>query len=217
MTAGDDGKRHVGLYFGSFNPIHMGHLVIANHMATRTDVEEVWLVVTPQSPHKSAGDLIAQHHRLQMVRLAIADNERLQATDVEFHLPQPNFTAATMRHLRAAHPDCVFSIIIGEDNFQTLHKWQDYWELVDNHRVLVYPRRELTPLPVPPPPFDHDKPREGQPVPADHDHIQFCEAPMISISSTYLREAIVSRRDIRYLLPDKVLNYIGSNHLYEAD
>lgn len=217
MTAVADGKRRVGLYFGSFNPIHMGHLVIANHMATRTDLEEVWLVVTPQSPHKLRGDLIAQHHRLQMVRLAIADNERLQASDVEFHLPQPNFTAATMRHLRSEHPDCTFSIIIGEDNFQTLHKWQDYWELVDNHRVLVYPRRELKPLPAAPHPFDASKPREGQPVPADHDNVQFCEAPMISISSTYLREAIVSHRDIRYLLPDKVLNYIGSNHLYEGD
>ena len=210
----DEAKR-VGLYFGSFNPIHMGHLVIANHMATCTDLDEVWLVVTPQSPHKQRGDLIAQHDRLQMVRLAIADNERLHASDVEFHLPQPNFTAATMRHLREEWPDLVFSIIIGEDNFQTLHKWQHYWELVDHHRILVYPRRELSPAPAPPPPFDPKARREGQPVPPDLPNIAFCEAPMISISSTYLREAILNHRDIRYLLPDKVLNYIGSNHFYE--
>lgn len=207
--------KEVGLYFGSFNPIHMGHLVIANHMATRTDLQEVWLVVTPQSPHKKRADLISGPHRLQMVRLAIAENERLVATDVEFGLPEPNYTAATMGHLRATHPDKRFSIIIGEDNFQTLHKWQDYWELVDHHRVLVYPRRELSPAPEPPPPFDPTAPRQGQPVPPDHPNIAFCEAPMISISSTYLREAILNQRDIRYLLPDKVLNYIGSNHLYE--
>ena len=204
-----------GLYFGSFNPIHMGHLVIANHMATCTDLDEVWLVVTPQSPHKSRNDLIAQDDRLQMVRLAIADHERLHASDVEFHLPQPNYTAATMRHLREKHPDLVFSIIIGEDNFDTLHKWQHYWELVDLHQILVYPRRELGPEPTPPPPYNPEMVREGQRVPASHPNIKFCEAPMISISSSYLREAILSRRDIRYLLPDKVLHYIGSNHLYE--
>jgi nicotinate-nucleotide adenylyltransferase len=207
--------RRVGLYFGSFNPIHMGHLVIANHMATCTDLDEVWLVVTPQSPHKSRGDLIAQDDRLQMVRLAIADHERLHASDVEFQLAQPNYTAATMRHLREKHPDDVFSIIIGEDNFDTLHKWQHYWELVDLHQILVYPRRELGPEPCPSPKYNPEMEREGQRVPASHPNIQFCEAPMISISSTYLREAILSRRDIRYLLPDKVLHYIGSNHLYE--
>lgn len=213
MTPPD--RQRVGLYFGSFNPIHMGHLVIANHMATRTDLQEVWLVVTPQSPHKKRSDLISGPHRLQMVRLAIADNERLLVSDVEFDLPQPNFTAATMRHLRAAHSDIDFSIIIGEDNFETLHKWQDYWELVDEHRILVYPRRELQQTSPALVPFDPSQPREGQPVPRTHPNIEFCEAPMISISSTYLREAILSHRDIRYLLPDKVLNYIGSNHLYE--
>ncbi len=200
------GPRNVGLYFGSFNPIHMGHLIIANHMAQSTDLDEVWLVVTPQSPHKAKGALIAFADRMQMVRLAISDNPALSATDVEANLPEPHYTAATMRHLRGAHPELVFSIIIGEDNFETLHTWKDHEELLREHRFLVYPRR--TPD-VPSPALD------GQAVPLNHPHVEHCNAPMISISSTYLRQAILANQDIRYLLPDKVLHYIGSNHLYE--
>lgn len=199
--------RKVGLYFGSFNPIHMGHLIIANHMAHYTDLDEVWLVVTPQSPHKARGALIAFDHRMQMVRLALADNPALSVTDVEAGLPEPQTTAATMRHLRAAYPDVAFSIIIGEDNFESLHTWTNYEELLDGHRVLVYPRRTPdVPGPVAP---------DSNAVSWDHPHVERCAAPMISISSTYLRQAILANKDIRYLLPDKVLHYIGSNHLYE--
>jgi len=198
--------RKVGLYFGSFNPIHMGHLVIANHMATHTDLDEVWLVVTPQSPHKLRGDLIAFEHRMQMVRLAISDNPGLGATDIEAHLPEPHYTAATMRHLRRAYPGCVFSIIIGEDNFDALHTWKDHEELLEEYRFLVYPRR------TPDAPLKTDI---GNGISRSHPKVILCDAPMISISSTYLRQAILANKDIRYLLPDKVLHYIGSNHLYE--
>ena len=188
----------------------MGHLVIANHMATYTNLDEVWLVVTPQNPQKGAHEMINQSHRLQMVLLAVSENELLQGSDAEFDLPQPNYTAATMRHMRAKHPDVEFSLIIGEDNFERLHSWRDHWELVQNHRILVYPRRSSgqDSMEIP-------SAKAEDVVPRNHINLQWCDAPMISISSTYLRKAITDQKDIRYLLHDKVLNYISNNHLYE--
>ena len=210
MAAEEHTHKKIGLYFGSFNPIHMGHLVIANHMATYTDLDEVWLVVTPQNPQKEAHEMIHQAHRLQMVILAVSENELLKGSDIEFELPQPNYTAATMRHMRATNPEIAFSLIIGEDNFERLHTWRDHWELVKKHRILVYPRRisdqDNVAIPA-------AKPEEV--IPRNHSNIQWCDAPMISISSTYLRKAITDQKDIRYLLHDKVLNYISNNHLYE--
>lgn len=200
-----------GLYFGTFNPIHLGHLVIANHMATHADLDEVWLVVTPLNPQKNPSELIDQNHRLQMVRLAVSDNEKLQESDVEFGLPQPNYTAQTMRKLRDEHPDRAFSVIIGEDNFNNLHGWKDHLELISNHAILVYPRRHMDPSESPTVSPD----TLATAVPRDHPNIIWCNAPMISISSTYLRRTILDHKDIRYLLPDKVLNYISNNHLYE--
>ena len=138
-------KGKIGLYFGTFNPVHLGHLVIANHMAHYTDLDEVWLVVTPHNPHKSPRELMGQAHRLQMVHLAVSENEKLKGSDVEFDLPQPNFTAATMRHLRTQYPNVEFSIIIGEDNFVRLHTWQSHWELVENHRILCIHGARLMP------------------------------------------------------------------------
>ena len=208
MISGEATK--IGLYFGTFNPVHLGHLVIANHMVHYTELDEVWLVVTPWNPLKNVSELMAQEHRLQMVNLAISENERLKGSDVEFDLPQPNYTAATMRYLCEKHPSKEFSIIRGEDNFERLYTWQDHWRLVENHRILVYPRRSSdAPKPIPPPSNSEDL------IPRNHPNIQWCDAPMISISSTYLRDAITERKDIRYLLHDKVLNYISNNHLYE--
>ena len=197
------------LYFGSFNPIHMGHLVIANFMATRVDLDEVWLVVTPQSPLKAEHELISIHQRIQMVRLAITDHERLSASDVEFDLPAPHYTAKTMQYVREKYPEHVFSIIIGEDNWDALHLWNESESLLESHRFLVYPRRNLDASPPPPP--TAERPAFSR----NHPNVTFCAAPMISVSSTYLRRSILDHQDIRYLLPDKVLNYIGSNHLYE--
>ena len=211
MSNPQQARRKIGLYFGTFNPIHMGHLVIANHMATHTDLDEVWLVVTPLNPQKDSVELMAQKHRLQMVHLATAENELLQGSDVEFALPSPNYTAATMRFIRGEHPEVDFSIIIGEDNFHNLHTWKDHWELVTHHRILVYPRRSVGVEQLTTSIREGDQDR----IPVDHAHIVWCDAPMISISSTYLRKAIQEHKDIRYLLPDTVLNYISNNMLYE--
>tara|TARA_B100000768_G_scaffold181890_1_gene207176 strand:+ start:737 stop:1378 length:642 start_codon:yes stop_codon:yes gene_type:complete len=211
MSNPQQARRKIGLYFGTFNPIHMGHLVIANHMATHTDLDEVWLVVTPLNPQKDSVELMAQEHRLQMVHLATAENELLQGSDVEFALPSPNYTAATMRFIRGEYPEVNFSIIIGEDNFHNLHTWKDHWELVTHHRILVYPRRSVGAEQRTPTKQEGDQDR----IPVDHAHVVWCDAPMISISSTYLRKAIQEHKDIRYLLPDTVLNYISNNMLYE--
>lgn len=211
MLESQDRRPKIGLYFGTFNPIHMGHLVIANHMATHQDLDEVWLVVTPLNPQKDAVELMAQEHRLQMVHLATAENELLQGSDVEFLLPSPNYTAATMRILREQHEHVDFSIIIGEDNFHQLHTWKDHWELVKHHRILVYPRRSIVADQAP---QDIQNEKMDR-IPVHHPHVVWCDAPMISISSTYLRKAILEHKDIRYLLPDTVLNYISNNMLYE--
>ena len=201
----------VGLYFGSFNPIHLGHLVIANHMVNRADLDEVWMIVTPTSPFKLDDEMIPEDQRLQMVRLAVAENSSIYASDVEFHLPRPNYTANTLRILREKHPEIEFSVIIGEDNFENLHRWEDHEEIISNHRILVYPRRASSPN-IPP---DHAPNKGGKTEVGKDQVVVFTQAPMIAISSSYIREAILDKQDIQYLLPDPVISYIGNNHLYE--
>ena len=202
----------IGLYFGSFNPIHLGHLIIANHMVNRADLDEVWIVVTPTSPFKLDDEIIPKQQRLQMVRLAVAENSSIYASDVEFHLRRPNYTANTLRYLRSEHPEIEFSVIIGEDNFENLHRWQEHEEIISNHRILVYPRRVSSPN-IPP----SDAPNKGGKTLVGKDQVVvFTEAPMIAISSSYIREAILDKQDIQYLLPDPVISYIGNNHLYET-
>ena len=201
----------IGLYFGSFNPIHLGHLVIANHMVNRADLDEVWMVVTPTSPFKLDDEIIPEQQRLQMVRLAVAENSSIYASDVEFHLPRPNYTANTLRYLRDEHPEIEFSVIIGEDNFENLHRWQEHEDIISNHRILVYPRRVSSPK-IPP---SNAPNKLGKTVVGKDQVVVFTEAPMIAISSSYIREAILDKQDIQYLLPDPVISYIGNNHLYE--
>ena len=196
--------KKVGLYFGTFNPIHIGHLVIANFMATHTGLDEVWLVVTPHNPLKERNELLPDDHRLQMVRLATIDNNNLQVSDVEFKLPQPNYTIATLDHLRSTHPEITFTLIMGEDNLRSLHQWKEHERLVSEYDILVYPRA-IT---------DGEEP-SLEPCLIDMSRVNIYDAPMIRISSTFLRNAIRSQEDIRYLVPDTVINYISNNYLYE--
>ncbi|MDE0918070.1 MAG: nicotinate (nicotinamide) nucleotide adenylyltransferase [Flavobacteriales bacterium] len=200
---GHTNKGKVGLYFGSFNPIHLGHLIIANHMLIRTDLDEIWVVVTPSSPFKLHTEMIAEQHRLQMVKLAVSENPSIFASDVEFNLDRPSYTVDTLRFLREKFPQNDFSVILGEDNYQNLHKWKNYSEIIDRHRLLIYPRR-LDASPVS---------REDNI--ASNKAVLYTKAPMIEISSTYIREAILNQQDVQYLLPDSVISYIGNNHLYE--
>lgn len=194
----------VGLYFGTFNPIHIGHLVIANFMANHTDLDAVWIVVTPYNPLKERSELLPDAHRLQMVKLAILDNPRLEASDIEFELPQPNYTIDTLDHLQAKHSDVEFVLIMGEDNLRTLHHWREYERIVASYDIFVYPR-SLT---------DGEIHRRIDPS-VSLKRVTTVEAPIIEISSTFLRNAIQTRKDIRYLVSDTVIHYISHHYLYE--
>lgn len=200
-----ESQTRVGLYLGSFNPIHLGHLVIANHMLNQAGLDEVWFVVTPSSPHKQGVDMIPEEHRLQMVHLALGDHPYLKASDVEFKLPRPNYTADTLAHLRQAHPNLTFSIIMGQDNLEGFHTWKNHTALIEAHRLLIYPRLSTGSSVL-----------SGEAAQwLGHAHVEMHEAPIIAISSTYIRDAITSGHDVQFLLPDAVVAYIGNNHFYE--
>lgn len=187
----------IGLFFGSFNPIHTGHMVIANHVANWSDVDEVWLVVTPQNPFKKRSNLAADYDRLHMVHLAIEDNFQLRATDIEFGLPKPSYTVDTLAHLKEKYPGHTFSLIMGGDNLANLHKWKNYQVILENHDILVYkrPNYELGEL-------------NGQP------RVTILEAPLMEISSTFIRQSLAMKKSIRYLVPDSVRKYLEENPIY---
>jgi nicotinate-nucleotide adenylyltransferase len=174
----------IGLLFGSFNPIHIGHLILAEHFATRTDLAEVWLVVTPQNPFKAAADLRPEAERLHLVQLAIAGNSRLRAEDVEFGLPRPSYTIATLDALRQRHPAHDFVLLMGSDNLPGLPRWQESVRLLAETDIYVYPRPG-TPIP------------DLTPFP----RVQVMEAPLLDISATYIRESLRTGHSIRYLVP----------------
>lgn len=197
----------VGLYFGSFNPIHVGHLIIANYMVGRTDLDQVWFVVSPHNPLKDKKTLLADYHRLALVKEAVDDNPKLRASDVEFGLEQPNYTVKTLAVLAERYPDHHFSLVMGEDNLRTLHKWYNYDYLLKNHRIFIYPRTETT------------WEKEGRETGADdlkgHPNIVFLhDAPVMNISSSYIRKAIEEDRDVRYLLTERVLKYVDEMGFY---
>lgn len=192
--------KKTGLFFGSFNPIHTGHLIIANYMLEFTDLDEVWMVISPHNPLKDKRSLLADYHRYAMVQVAVDDNPRFRACNIEFKLPQPSYTIDTLIYLEEKYPDVQFVLIAGSDIFPTFHKWKNYEELLERHRFYIYRR----------PGYD-----EGQYK--DHPNIQIFEAPLIEISSSFIRQAIADGRDIRYLVPDKIYQYIREMHFYEKE
>ena len=197
----------IGLYFGTYNPIHVGHLIIANHMAERDDMDQVWLVVTPQNPLKSNSNLLADYHRLALVKIAIDDNFNLRASDVEFNLPKPSYTVDTLAHLREQYPEHQFALIMGEDNLRTFHKWKNYEVILERHQIYVYPRpitlAELNNEVAPTKSEIHD-----------HKNVIVTDSPMMQISSTIIRNKIQNGQSIQYLVTDAVRQYIDEMNFY---
>ncbi len=188
---------HIGLYFGSFNPIHIGHLIIANHIVNHSDIDKIWLVVSPHNPLKEAHSLLNEYDRLHLVELAIADNPKLRASNVEFHLPKPSYTIDTLTYLKERFPLEQFSVIMGSDSFQNIHRWKNYEQLVKYYSFLVYNRPGFT-------------------VTETHGaRIKVLEAPLLELSSSYIRKQIKENKSIKYLLPEIVEKYILQNRYYK--
>ena len=193
----------IGLYFGTFNPIHVGHLIIANHMAEYSDLEQIWMVVTPHNPHKQKNTLLDDYQRLHLVRLATEEYSKIKPSDIEFKLPQPNYTVNTLAHLKDHYPQHEFSLIMGEDNMKSLHKWKNYEYILENHDIYIYPRvTETIEL-------------EAGSVLQNHPRIHKVDAPIVEISSTFIRENIKNKKNIRPLLSEKVWEYVDHNNFYK--
>jgi nicotinate-nucleotide adenylyltransferase len=199
------GAKRIGLFFGTFNPIHVGHLIIANYIVSATSLDEVWFVVTPHNPHKKKASLLADHHRLAMVKEAIENNLHLRASDVEFGLPQPNYTINTLAHLREKHEDKEFVIIMGEDNLRSFHKWKNYEEILKHHGVVVYPRVHVS---------NEDHETRVHADLANHPKILRTNAPIMNISATFIRNAIKDGLDVRYMLTESVFKYVDEMNFY---
>lgn len=204
-------NKKIGLFFGSFNPIHVGHLILANYMADTTDLDQVWMVVSPHNPHKEKANLLEDHHRLAMVRIAVEDNPKLVASDIEFSLPKPSYTVFTLQNLKEKYPYHEFVLIMGEDNLRTLHKWKNYEYILENHKVYVYPR-VLTVQELKSDKSDFEVADEVN----GHENIVFlADAPLMKVSSSFIRNAIKDKHDVRYLLTEKVYKYLDEMNFYK--
>jgi nicotinate-nucleotide adenylyltransferase len=188
---------HIGLYFGSFNPIHTGHLIIANHVVENTDVDKIWFVISPHNPLKESHTLLNEYDRLHLVELAIEDNPKFRASNVEFHLPKPSFTIDTLTYLKERFPLEKFTIIIGSDSFQNIHRWKNYEQLIADYSFIVYNR----------PGFEVKETHQAS--------LQIMDAPLIEISATYIRKQLKEHKSIRYLTPERVHKYITENRYYK--
>ena len=187
----------IGLYFGSFNPIHIGHLIIANHVLNETDLNKVWFVVSPQNPFKQSNSLLNETYRLQLVRLAVEQDNRIKASDVEFSMPKPSYTIDTLTYLKEKNPDDSFSIIMGSDSFQNLDKWKNYRMITEDHTIYVYKRT-------------------GFEIGNTHGaNIIELDAPLLQISATHIRELIKAGKSIRYLVPEIVREEIETRKFYK--
>ena len=187
-----------GLFFGSFNPIHVGHMVLANYMLAYTGLDEIWFVVSPHNPLKDKASLLSQTHRLQMVRLAVEEHPKLKASNIEFKLSQPSYTINTLTHLQEKYPKKEFALILGMDNLQTFDKWKNYEQILKNHELYVYPRLNS---------------KEGKF--ANHPKVKITDAPVIEVSSSFIRTAIKEKKEVSCFMPDKVAQYLKEMNFYK--
>ena len=191
-------KREIGVFSGSFNPIHNGHLIMANYMCEFTTLDEVWLIVTPHNPLKNSQDMLEEQVRLKMVELAVDKYDNIKASDVELHMKRPSFTINTLEKLSHEHPEFNFSLIIGADNWSLFDKWKEYEKIIDSYKILIYPRYEAKVV-----------------VPESlRENIQLVSGPIVAISSTFIRLSIKEGKNVRAFLPPEVYDYIESKELY---
>jgi nicotinate-nucleotide adenylyltransferase len=188
----------IGLYFGSFNPVHIGHLIIANHIVQNTDLNQVWFVISPQNPLKKSVTLLNEYHRLYLVQVSIEDEPALKASDIEFRLPKPSYTIDTLTYLREKYPSHKFSVIMGSDSYSNLPAWKNAEQLIKEYPIIVYER----------PGFTTEKIYDGS-------QTTILNAPLLEISSTHLRKMIREGKSIRYLVPEKVRLEIDQNGYYK--
>jgi len=191
----------VGLFFGTFNSIHSGHMIIANYMAEFSDLDEIWFVVTPQSPFKQKNSMLSDHHRLAIANIAVEKYPKLKTSDIEFKLPQPNYTINTLLYIEEKFPEHQFCLIMGEDNLKGFHKWKNFETILQNYELYVYPRVSggITELQL-----------------ENHSKINRVNAPIVQISSTFIRKAIKDNKDISTMLPENVWKYIEEMNFYKS-
>lgn len=190
--------KKTGLFFGSFNPIHNGHLILAGFMNEFTDLDEVWFVVSPHNPLKQQSSLLADYHRLALVRIAVEDHFKISVSDIEFNMPRPSYTIDTLVWLSEKYPSREFAVICGSDVFQGFKKWKNYQQILEQHSMYVYPR-----------------PGFGLGEFANHPSIHLHKAPLMEISSSFIRKAIKQKKDMSFWMPKKVYDYLTEMHFYE--
>jgi nicotinate-nucleotide adenylyltransferase len=191
-------KEKTGLFFGSFNPVHNGHMIIASFMIQQTDLDSLWFVVSPLNPLKEKNDLTSNTLRLEMVKLAIGENDKMLASDVEFHLPTPSYTIHTLRHLEETNPEREFVLIIGGDNLAIFHKWKEYQQILRSYPVYVYRR-----------------PGYSDGNLGDHLQISFFNAPLLEISASNIRKSIKNGLSVRHYVPDAVYYFLKASRIYQ--
>lgn len=187
----------IGLFFGSFNPVHVGHMIIASHMVEQTHLEEVWMVVSPQNPFKTKKSLAPDYDRLHLLQMAIGDHPKIRASNIEFDLPSPSYTIDTLTYLKEKYPKREFALIMGGDNMASFHKWKNHEMILEHHDIYVY-----------------NRPGQKEHQIQDHKRIHFTEAPLLNISASYIRQTIKAGHSIQYLVPDTVYQELLNSHLY---
>lgn len=192
-------KKRIGLFFGTFNPVHIGHLILANHLLQYSELKEIWMVVTPHNPFKKKSSLLNNQFRYDMVWQLCEEYPGIRPSDIEFHLPQPNYTVTTLAHLEDKYPQYDFSLIMGEDNLKSFPKWKNYEVILERHQIMVYPRYS-----------------EGETSShlLNHPKVSLIDAPRVELSSTFIRKAIKAGKDVRPLLPPMVWKYIDMMNFY---
>lgn len=191
-------KTKIGLFFGSFNPVHNGHLMLANYIVEYTDLDFIWFVVSPQNPFKDKDSLLQDRHRFDMLEMAVKNDSRFEVCDIEFNMPKPSYTIDTLTRLSELYPETEFHLICGMDNLAGFQKWKNAQEILDNYHLLVYPRKGY----------------EGGEL-VNHKSVSIINAPEIEISSSFIRTAVAENKDVRYFMPEKSYNYMIDMNFYK--